>query len=167
MKIFKSLPLLLTIICIVTAPGLMAQDLKVENVRFLIEDGKVAIYYDIKGEEGEEYDITLYLLNEDDPDYRYEPELITGDIGEVKYFGLDKKIVWDVQKEFPVAGCQSSLPVYPADPRAPYPVRNFPAVRQPPRRRLPPASDRWLLRTLACFDNSWPCVNGRRSVLHR
>ena len=100
MKRFKSFTLISLLFLSLTFT-LRAQEVKVENVRFNIESGKIAVYYDIKGEAGEMYDVTLYLLNDDDPGFRYEPELVSGDIGEVEYIGIDKKIIWDVQKEFP------------------------------------------------------------------
>lgn len=101
MKIFNSFTLIILLNILLIFTNLKSQTIKVENVRFELEGDKVAIYFDLKGEHGEKYDISLFLLNDDDPGYRHEPEFLSGDIGEVEYFGIDKKIVWDIDKEFP------------------------------------------------------------------
>lgn len=101
MKIFNSFTLIILLFFFFIINNLNAQRVKVENVRFELEGGKVVIYFDLKGEHGEKYDISIFLLNDDDPGYRHEPEFVSGDIGEVEYFGIDKKIIWDIDKEFP------------------------------------------------------------------
>ncbi|HEY6950800.1 MAG TPA: hypothetical protein VI758_00250 [Bacteroidota bacterium] len=45
--------------------------------------------------------VTVILRKESDPQFRYRPKRVTGDVGIVHSGGKDKRIVWDIAREFP------------------------------------------------------------------
>lgn len=73
----------------------------VGNVHFVISDLKVVVTYDLYGEPGTEYDVSLVLRKRDDPSFRYSPKELSGDVGLGKYAGTNREIVWNMGNDFP------------------------------------------------------------------
>jgi hypothetical protein len=80
---------------------LKAQDPIVKNSRFEPQGNNIVIYYDLVADPDEEYEVQLFLLRESDQNFKYTPQFVSGDVGEGKFAGEEKKIVWDVNREFP------------------------------------------------------------------
>lgn len=74
---------------------------KAVNVRFVVAERKVIITYDLVGETGEEYQVSVFLKKESDSSRSYRPKLVSGAIGEGISTGRDRQIVWDLFKEIP------------------------------------------------------------------
>ncbi|PSQ76678.1 MAG: hypothetical protein BRD33_02895, partial [Bacteroidetes bacterium QH_6_63_17] len=83
-----------------------AQGADVRNTNFRQEGTKIVVTYDLLGEEGEEYDVSLLLSTSGGRAFDYEPETTTGDVGDGVRLGLDKQITWNVLKDRP-SGLQS------------------------------------------------------------
>jgi hypothetical protein len=58
---------------------------KIETYSEVLEDGKVNIYYDLKGDPSEEYEIKLNLRRTSNPEFKYSPDDLEGDYGTGKY----------------------------------------------------------------------------------
>jgi len=79
-----------------------AQDrVRVENVRYEVFEEKIDVYYDLMGPANEEYEVTLSLRRESDKALTYTPKALVGDVGIGRFAGKDRKISWEIQKEFP------------------------------------------------------------------
>lgn len=81
--------------------SILAQDPIVKNSYFEPQGDNIVIYYDLEADPEEEYEVNLFLLRESDKKFKYAPEYVSGDIGEGKFAGEKKKIIWNIQKEFP------------------------------------------------------------------
>lgn len=67
-------------------------------------DGGIIITYfhtPIGDDADAEYEVSMYLTRESDKNFRVEMKNATGDIGDGKYVGKNRKIVWASQKQFP------------------------------------------------------------------
>lgn len=73
----------------------------VSDVRFSVTGLRVVIEYDLQGDRDAEYSVAVELRNRIDPSFRYSPKALTGDIGLGKYAGNNRRIVWDMSREFP------------------------------------------------------------------
>ena len=80
---------------------LLAQDPIVKNSYFEPQGDNIVIYYDLEADPEEEYEVKLFLLRESENKFIYAPQYVSGDIGEGKFAGEKKKIIWNIQKEFP------------------------------------------------------------------
>ncbi len=74
---------------------------KVTDVRFSVSGLRVIIEYDLQGDPNAEYSVAVELRNRADPSFRYSPKALRGDIGLGKYAGNNRKIVWNMSREFP------------------------------------------------------------------
>jgi hypothetical protein len=73
---------------------------KVQNVRFEVVGTKLVVHYDLQGPLGREYVVKVSLKREQNPSFTYLPKALAGDIGEGAFAGTDRKISWDLLKEF-------------------------------------------------------------------
>lgn len=81
--------------------GLAADEMRVENVRFEVVGTKVIITYDLVGPADTDCRVLITLKRRDDPSFSYVPDSVTGDVGEGKFVGSGRQVVWDFSKEFP------------------------------------------------------------------
>lgn len=82
-------------------PAIAFGDVRVWNVRFEIEENKIIILYDLAGSRDEEYNIVVVLKKEGDQTFKYVPKDLQGDAGVGKFSGPNRRIVWNLSKEFP------------------------------------------------------------------
>jgi hypothetical protein len=75
--------------------------IRVENVRAEHVGGQIVVYYDLSGPTDEGYIVTMSVRREGSQIFDYKLKNVTGDVGEGLFAGKDRKIVWDIQKEFP------------------------------------------------------------------
>jgi hypothetical protein len=73
----------------------------VENVRASKKGQQVQVLYNLSGETGKAYSITVTLRREGDITYKYSPKNVSGDVGDGVTPGTDRKILWDPAEEFP------------------------------------------------------------------
>lgn len=97
----KSTLTLIFIFMIMFNTKILSQETLVKDVRFELKGDNIEIYYTLEGDPEEEYEIQLYLKREEDPSFVYEPQFVTGDIGEGKFVGVNNKIIWNAKKRFP------------------------------------------------------------------
>ncbi len=76
-------------------------DIRVENVNFKEIDGKIVIYYDLIGKTNKKYKVTVSLRRKADRFFRHSLVVLTGDVGTRVFAGRNRKITWDLSKEFP------------------------------------------------------------------
>lgn len=75
---------------------------RVENVTFTHKSDTVAVYYDLLAESAQtQFDVNLLLAFGENNVYEIESAYTTGDIGKDVLPGKQKKITWNVLKEFP------------------------------------------------------------------
>lgn len=103
--------LLLLVVLLLGVVGLTpvayAQETDLRNISFQ-ERGKVIIVtYDLIGEAGEKYEVELYLSSDGGSTYDYQPQAVSGDVGDDVRIGTQKRIQWNVLKDFP-GGIQGS-----------------------------------------------------------
>ena len=71
----------------------------IQHVDWKVEGEKIVITYDLLSEPDVKYDISMTMLNEDDPSIRVTPRAVTGDIGIVEGGGKRKKVSWLYRKD--------------------------------------------------------------------
>lgn len=71
------------------------------NVETSRTDRLVTVTYDLYGERGEEYQITLLVSASGGETFDYEPEAVSGDVGDDVQPGSGKQIRWRYPKDFP------------------------------------------------------------------
>ena len=93
----------LLFIVLTLSPGILdAQDTgRVSNIRFETRDTNVTISYDLAGPVDAEYTIVVSLRKEGDAAFRYAPKDLRGDVGTGRSAGRNKKIIWNISREFP------------------------------------------------------------------
>jgi hypothetical protein len=74
---------------------------KVENVRVTKELGRIIILYDLSGDKDELYSVSLTLRREQTDQFEFVPKNLMGEVGDDITTGFNRKIVWEVDKEFP------------------------------------------------------------------
>ncbi len=74
---------------------------KVEDVRFSMYSGIVIINYNLIGDPSAKYKIQLILRKGSDSAYVYFPKALSGDVGEGKFAGQSRQIIWALDQEFP------------------------------------------------------------------
>lgn len=83
--------------------ALSQDEIRVENVRFELSEGKVFIYYDLIGPRDKEYRITLTVKREQIKSTQVQPKLLKGDIGKGRFAGRNRQIIWEISREVPRA----------------------------------------------------------------
>lgn len=78
----------------------ISEDSIIVRVDPLNKENKIVIHYDLNAPKDKEYIVTLYLKRAGDETFSYKPRVITGDVGKGYYAGKDRKIVWDITREF-------------------------------------------------------------------
>jgi len=73
----------------------------VANVRFERASSRITIFYDLAGEEGSTYAVTVTMKRKSHLGVNYTPKSVSGDVGEAVPAGHGKRIVWDFAAEFP------------------------------------------------------------------
>jgi len=71
---------------------------KVE-ANFEAAEGKIFIYYEIKGDAGKEYDVKVKLKRTGDPSFELVPAVMVGDVGKGKFAGGKKTIIWHLNSD--------------------------------------------------------------------
>ena len=66
---------------------------------FTAVEEKVFIYYTIKGEPDEEYDVSVTLLKKSDPSFALVPSVLFGDFGKGKFAGTKRTILWQINPD--------------------------------------------------------------------
>ena len=85
----------------IAAASVRAEDpIKVQNVRFEITGSKVLVHYDLDGPSDGEYLVKLVLKREQSQTFLHFPKSVVGDVGEGSFAGIDRKINWDLLKDF-------------------------------------------------------------------
>ena len=77
--------------------SLIAQ--QVTNVSFELIGQNINIYYSLSPITTDNYEITSILKRTSDPMFSYTPQNLEGDIGEGKFSGTKRKIIWLVSSE--------------------------------------------------------------------
>jgi hypothetical protein len=75
-------------------------DEKIENVTASFTGREVLIKYDLLGEPGREYEISVILKRKSNNTFSYKPKILQGDYGKGKFAGKGRQILWDFSKEF-------------------------------------------------------------------
>lgn len=71
------------------------------NVMFLQDGDNLIIYYDLDGDTKLDYDVEIMVRGIDDESIEYIPQSISGDVGEGKFVGRGRTIIWEISKDFP------------------------------------------------------------------
>lgn len=95
----KIILLFFTIILLNHLP-IFPQEAKVTNVSFELKNNNVFIYYDLEGDKDAEYNVSVSLRREEISGYIFVPTNLSGDVGEGKFVGKGRTIIWDVSKDF-------------------------------------------------------------------
>jgi len=77
--------------------NLLAQE-KIDAT-FEASEGKIFIYYEFKGDPDKEFNIEVTLRRTSVPSFKLTPLQMTGDVGEGKFAGRQRTIVWRLKPE--------------------------------------------------------------------
>ncbi len=69
---------------------------QISDVSFELVGQNINIYYSLTPITSDNYEITTLLKRTSEPNFSYNPQNLTGDIGEGAYSGVRKKIIWRV-----------------------------------------------------------------------
>jgi len=86
-----------TLIVIISSYGFSQ---KVSNVSHELEGDNIIISYDLEGDADANYNVSVVLRREEYSGFQIIPKSVSGDIGEGKFVGKQRKIVWDVSKDY-------------------------------------------------------------------
>jgi hypothetical protein len=92
--------LLLSAFAITLGYQSFAQRPVVENVNFTVKQEYIEISYDLVGDLYKNYKVTVELRKETDPDFKFEPYDVKGDVGKGWFAGQRRIILWDYRNEF-------------------------------------------------------------------
>lgn len=109
--------LLVGFLCGIVPGGSFAQESPViANVRFEVQPEQIIILYDLAGRNSNDqllagdvsaeprstrYRVSLILRRESNPEFRYVPKYVSGDVGRFVSEGKNRTIRWNVLQEFP------------------------------------------------------------------
>lgn len=82
-------------------PAATSEDLGVRNVTASRADSLVTVTYDLFGEVGKEYQVTLLISASGGETFDYEPKAVSGDVGKKMTPGTGKQIRWRYLEDFP------------------------------------------------------------------
>ena len=98
---FKQILFFLGILSVLQLSLAHGQTLKVENVKFAEKDSKIYVTYDFSGNPKKKYNISLALSYDFGTTYTMKPITLSGDVGKGVVPGMEKKIEWDMFKDYP------------------------------------------------------------------
>jgi hypothetical protein len=75
------------------------QQLKYQIVDVQEKDGLYTLKYDLNDSNVYEYSVTLVLFRESNPQFSFKPKTLKGDVGQGKYAGNGRTIIWDSQQD--------------------------------------------------------------------
>ncbi len=96
--------LLAAVLVLEAAPISVARaedEVVVRNVRFESSGQVIVILYDLQGPTESKFAVKLLLKRRSDPAFEFVPASLSGDIGEGRFAGTDRRIVWEMQKDSP------------------------------------------------------------------
>ena len=82
-----------------SATARAGDDVLVTKVRFELSGQKIIIHYDLQGPADNTYRVKLLLKRKQLPAYEYGPRSLSGDVGEGKFTGANRQIVWEIQRD--------------------------------------------------------------------
>ena len=69
------------------------------DATFEASEGKIFIYYEFKGDPDKEFNIEVTLRRTSVPSFKLVPSQMTGDVGEGKFAGRQRTVVWRLKPE--------------------------------------------------------------------
>jgi hypothetical protein len=75
------------------------QQLKYQIVDVQEKDGLFTIRYDLNDSNEYEYTVSLLLFRESNPQFSVKPKTLRGDIGQGKFSGTGRQIIWDSRQD--------------------------------------------------------------------
>ena len=91
---------LLCMLLVEVKPGL-SQEVAVTNVTFTLVGRNVIIHYNLSGPPKKMFNVVVTLRREGDPEFRFVPIDISGNVGKGPYAGIDREIVWHMYRDIP------------------------------------------------------------------
>ncbi len=78
-----------------------AEDVLVQNVKWVIKSDVIIINYDLVGSLKTQYEIKVVMKKQDDPIFEFTPRAVEGDIGVGNFAGIKKEITWYYRRDIP------------------------------------------------------------------
>jgi hypothetical protein len=78
----------------------------IENIHFEQSGNYITIYYDLGGPIDQNYIVSIKLKSEDYNSFEYVPRNVSGDVGEGRFVGKNRKIIWSMLPESPPISSQ-------------------------------------------------------------
>lgn len=103
-RLNRMLILMFTLNGILCSTAFAGPKLHLSNVRFETQENQVLITYDLTGQADlEDHEVSLILKRERDTSFQYIParQTVKGDIGAGWFAGYNRRIIWEMEKEFP------------------------------------------------------------------
>ncbi len=69
------------------------------DASFEASEGKIFIYYELKGDPSSEYQVDVKLKRTSDPSFELIPSVMIGDAGKGKFAGGKRTIIWHLNSE--------------------------------------------------------------------
>jgi hypothetical protein len=90
----------LVLIALLWRDPCLAQEPSGEVTGVEVHGNEVVITYNLKGDADAEYEVHLFLISRKRPDVSRELQLVKGHVGNGKFAGTSRRILWNM-KEFP------------------------------------------------------------------
>lgn len=78
-----------------------ADDVLIQNVKWIIKSEIIIINYDLIGPIRDKYEIKIAMKKENDPAFLFIPRAVEGDIGIGNFAGLKREIIWYYRRDIP------------------------------------------------------------------
>lgn len=77
------------------------EDVAVKNVRFEVSGDRILITYDLAAPPEQNYTIRVTLRRKQLPSFEYVLKTVTGDVGEGKFSGSGRRVLWEIFRDYP------------------------------------------------------------------
>lgn len=75
--------------------------INLRNIQWELEGDTVVITYDLLAPLNQEYNVSVTLLNDNDPSFKVIPGAVSGDVGKGNFSGVGRKILWEYKRDLP------------------------------------------------------------------
>lgn len=78
---------------------ILSENELIVSPKLINDNNRIIVTYNLLGEVEEDYKVELFLVSEINKDFERLLTKVTGDVGEGKFTGRDKRIIWEFPKE--------------------------------------------------------------------
>lgn len=97
---FKWLKMLFVVSAVLFFGRVTGQEVKVQNVDYVVADSTIEISYTLQGDPSKKYVVDVELKRSSNAAFSIIPQAVTGDVGKGKFTGSNRKIIWKYLSDY-------------------------------------------------------------------